>query len=101
MSCDTTKIGTHRTHKSQLQADTVNQDRNTGLVLQRLPQVIYHHLIVQPSWCFYSTHTAGEELFEVGCGVRNSEVRVRTISIISWLLRHGHQAARFVRGRLV
>jgi len=30
-------------------------------------------------------HTAGEELFEVGCGVCNSEVRVRTISIMSWL----------------
>ena len=56
-SYDTTKRGTHRTHKSQLQADTANQDRPTGLILQRLPRVIYHHLIVyvQPSWCFYST----------------------------------------------
>ena len=55
MSYDTTKKGTHRTHKSQLHAATANQNRPTGLKLQRLPQVIYHHLIVQPSWCFYST----------------------------------------------
>ena len=55
MSYDTTKKGTHRTHKSQLHADTANQNRPTGLKLQRLPQVIYHHLIVQPSWCFCST----------------------------------------------
>ena len=55
MNYDTTKKGKYRTHKSQLQADTANQDRPTGLILQRLPQVIYHHLIVQPSWCFYST----------------------------------------------
>ena len=48
MSYDTTKKGTHRTHKSQLHADTANQDRPTRLILQRLPQVIYHHLIVQP-----------------------------------------------------
>ena len=80
MRYDTTKRGTHRTRKSQLHADTANQDRPTGLILQRLPHVICHHLIVQPSWCAVP-HTAGKEIFEVGCGVRNSEVRVRTISI--------------------
>ena len=45
----------HTEHKSQLHADTANQNRPTGLILQRLPQVICHHLIVQPSWCLYST----------------------------------------------
>ena len=65
MNYDTTKKGKYRTHKIQFQADTSNQDRPTGLILQRLPQVIYHHLIVQPSWCFYSTlfpHSRGGAL---------------------------------------